>query len=73
LDIRALVLCGLAICTNSPGRLDTAVENFNRARAITSAPGVVKRVLRLYDEMKRTDSSNVLGEAVRIAATGETQ
>src|SRR5262249_25718013 len=47
-DNRALALCGLALCDGTD-QLQEASEAYRSARAITAAPGVVGRTLRLLD------------------------
>lgn len=50
LDRKALALCGLAL-TDQPDRLPDAIAVFWAARAITTAPGIVARTLRLLNSI----------------------
>jgi hypothetical protein len=49
--------------------VDGAIEYFRAARKITSATGVVRRVLRLFDELVKCDADGILKD-VRKAAEG---
>jgi tetratricopeptide (TPR) repeat protein len=69
LDSRALALCGLALL-NAPARVSEASDAFRAARAITSANGIVARVLRLFDALAISDETGILGP-IRPAAAGE--
>ena len=69
LDSKALALCGLALC-ESPSHLPAAKEAFAAARALTSAPGIVARVLRLFDAFAQADPTGILTE-IRPYAAGE--
>jgi tetratricopeptide (TPR) repeat protein len=81
LDAKGLALCGLAICDLPPsgtsrltiGRreelLAEAVETFKKARKIAPHAGVVKSVLRLFDELVKCDEDGVL-KGVRKAVEG---
>ena len=68
LNIRALALCGLVL-TDDLGHIDDAVRFFRAARAVTTAPGIVNRTLRLLDAIAAADSAGTLNSA-RIAAIG---
>ena len=69
LDTKGLALCGLALC-ETPSHIPAAKEAFSAARALTSAPGIVARVLRLFDALAPADPSALLAE-VRPYAAGE--
>jgi tetratricopeptide (TPR) repeat protein len=77
LDAKGLSICGLTICTQDDGRRTTddrktvaeAVEVFRKARKIAPHAGVVKSVLRLFDELVKCDSDGVLKD-VRKSAEG---
>jgi len=69
LDAKALALCGLALCGDKL-RLPEAVEAHRAARAITKAPGIVGRVLRLFDALAVVDTDGILGEVRKVAAGG---
>lgn len=69
LDAKALALTGLALCDN-PHHLTAAVESYRAARAITTASGIVARVLRLHDALALADPDGILAP-VRDAAAGE--
>jgi tetratricopeptide (TPR) repeat protein len=73
LDAKGLAKCGLAILA---GRGDAciaptndAIETFRKARKIAPHAGVVKSVLRLFDELAKCDRDGVL-KGVRDAAEG---
>jgi tetratricopeptide (TPR) repeat protein len=68
LDAKGLALCGLAICDGKQ-HIATAIETFRRARKIAPHAGVVKSVLRLFDELVKCDVEGVLA-GVRKAAEG---
>jgi tetratricopeptide (TPR) repeat protein len=65
LDARALALCGLAL-TGDRTRVTEVIEAFTKARGVTTAPGVVAEVSRLFDILARHDHADALG-AVRDA------
>jgi hypothetical protein len=77
LDAKGLALCGSALCAQDDGRRTTdnrktiaeAVETFRAARKIAPHAGVVKSVLRLFDELVKCDSDGVL-KNVRKSAEG---
>ena len=64
LDNRALALCGLALCDGTD-QIQEASEAYKSARAITAAPGVVGRTLRLLDALAIGDRTGVLGMCAR--------
>ena len=66
LDLDGLALCGLALCDDRT-LLDRSVRAYRRARAITGEQGVVRRALRLLDELGH-DPEEL--SSVRRAATG---
>lgn len=65
-DTLALARCGLALGGN-PAELPAAIKAYRAARAITTAPGIVARALRLHDALALADPDCVLAP-VRIAA-----
>jgi len=69
LDTKALALCGLALCEN-PSHIPAAKEAYQSARALTSAPGIVARVIRLFDALAQADPTGILAD-VRPYAAGE--
>lgn len=69
LDSKGLALSGLALC-EGPQHVAAAIAAYLGARAINKDAGIVKRVLRLFDELAKADSSGVLAE-VRAAAAGD--
>jgi tetratricopeptide (TPR) repeat protein len=77
LDAKGLALCGSAVSRewrveNSKERDDIvaeAVKTFKRAREIAPHAGVVKSVLRLFDELVKCDEEGVLKD-LRKAAEG---
>ena len=70
LDTSALAHCGLAI-TSDPVHATEAAAAFNAARALTAAPGITKRVLRLFDALADADPEQTL-HGLRAAASGST-
>jgi tetratricopeptide (TPR) repeat protein len=76
LDAKGLALCGSALCAEDNGRwtmddrIAEAVETFRKARKIAPHPGVVKRVLRLFDELVKCDEEGILKD-VRKAVEGK--
>jgi len=76
LDAKGLAKCGLMVTGNwrLDGEKDTlhaeAVEIFKKARKIAPHAGVVKSVLRLFDELVKCDKEGILGD-VRKAAEGK--
>jgi hypothetical protein len=69
LDAKGLALCGLALCEGESNYIYEAIHAYTKARSITRAPGIVGRVLRLFDELAREDTQGLL-EGVREAAGG---
>jgi len=59
LDTKALALCGLAL-TTSPSEAAEACTVFRAARAITSADGIVRRTLALFDALAAADQGGIL-------------
>jgi tetratricopeptide (TPR) repeat protein len=76
LDAKGLSNCGLTICDlrlKIEGReelLAEAMETFRKARKIAPHAGVVKSVLRLFDELVKCDEEGIL-KGVRDAAEGK--
>ena len=75
LDAKGLALCGLALCEAGVdgGRLTVdgvskAMEAFRKARKIAPHAGVVKSVLRLFDELVKCDEEGVLKDVRGIVA-----
>src|SRR6266567_3753005 len=68
LDTRALALCGLALTTN-PDRAAEAAAAFRAARAITSADGIVRATLALFDALAAADRDDILA-GIRPEAAG---
>jgi hypothetical protein len=66
-DTRALAGCGLALTAHADQA--EAIADFRAARAITSAEGIVKQVLALFDALAACDNGGVL-TGVRPAAEG---
>ena len=66
-DDKALALCGLA-CTGDPDQAAAAEGAFRNARAVTTAAGIVRHTLKLFD-LIAADRGDIL-EGVRHAATG---
>ena len=73
LDAKGLALCGLAILGDSHLGGDChllAIETFRKARKIAPHAGVVKSVLRLFDELAKCDKDGILKD-IREAAEGK--
>lgn len=54
-----LALCGLAL-TTEPGKAAEACTVFRVARTITSAEGIAKRTLALFDALAAADRGGIL-------------
>jgi hypothetical protein len=78
LDARGLALCGSVLCAkdDEPSLMDRrktiaeAVETFRRARKIAPHAGIIKEVLRLFDELAKCDEEGILKD-VRKAVEGK--
>ena len=70
LDTKALALCGLAL-TTEPGKAAEACTVFRAARAITSADGIVRRTLALFDALAAADRGGVLAGTRQAAAAAD--
>lgn len=72
LDAKGLSICGLTICDLRLKKDDLrseAIETFRKARKIAPHAGVVKSVLRLFDELMKCEGGEILKD-VRKAAEG---
>ena len=75
LDAKGIALSGLVVSgkwevdSERQKALDEAVETFKKARKIAPHPGVVKSVLRLFDELVKCDGGEILKD-VRKAVEG---
>jgi tetratricopeptide (TPR) repeat protein len=73
LDAKGLALCGLALTTGDSHLRDDchlrAIETFRKAREIAPHAGVVKSVLRLFDELAKCDKEGILKD-IRNAVGG---
>jgi tetratricopeptide (TPR) repeat protein len=81
LDAKGLALCGLAVADGGRKTVDggrggsrsaltnEAVETFRKARKIAPHAGVVKSVLRLFDELVKCDEEGIL-KGVREVIAG---
>jgi tetratricopeptide (TPR) repeat protein len=72
LDAKAIALCGLALCGNIEQKA-AARAIFQAARAVTSAAGVVHKVLQLFDALAVADESHVLADIRPYAAGDSTE
>lgn len=70
LDAKGLALCGLALCDEDINYIPDAISSYEAARSITRAPGIVGRVLRLFDELAKADTQGLLS-GMREAAGGK--
>ncbi len=70
LDSKGLALAGLALCAageetaerhrvSSRNSVSEAVTAYRAARAITTAPGIVQRALRLFDALAVADAAGI--------------
>jgi hypothetical protein len=60
LEMRALALSGLAVVAADPARVAEAAEAFVRARAVTTAEGVIADTRRLLGIVTAHDHSGML-------------
>ena len=67
LETKALALCGLALCGNTR-RLTAASQSFRTARQITTAKGVVTRLLNRFDALAIADADGILAPVQEVAA-----
>jgi len=70
LDTKALALCGLAL-TTEPGKAAEAATVFRAARAITSADGIVRHTLALFDALAAADRGGILTGTRQAAAAAD--
>jgi tetratricopeptide (TPR) repeat protein len=69
LDAKALALCGLTLTTD-PGNAEEAATAFRAARAITTADGITRQTLALFDVLGAADPIGILAP-IRAAAEGQ--
>ena len=72
LDAKGLALCGLALCDGKQ-YIPAAIETFRAARKIAPHAGIVKRVLRLFDELVKCDEEGMLAEVRKAVEGSETR
>jgi tetratricopeptide (TPR) repeat protein len=71
LDAKGLALCGLALCAeDGENYIAETVATFQKARKIAPHAGIVKRNLRLFDELAKCDENGLL-KPVRAAVEGK--
>jgi tetratricopeptide (TPR) repeat protein len=70
LDAKGLALCGLALCDEDTNYIPDAISSYEAARFITRVPGIVGRVLQLFDELVKADTQELLS-GVREEAGGK--
>jgi hypothetical protein len=72
LDAKGLAWCGLALCDSVGATrrvaLTDAVETFRMARKIAPHAGVVKSVLRLFDELVKCEGGEILKDVREVIA-----
>ena len=68
LDTKALALCGFALTTD-PRVAAEAATMFRAAREITSADGITRHALALFDTLAAADRGGILNR-IRPAAEG---
>jgi tetratricopeptide (TPR) repeat protein len=70
-DALGIAYCGLAVVGEDVAdALEQAAAAFKAARAVTTAPGLVRRVIRLLDELEEVAPHGLL-KVPRQSATGE--
>jgi tetratricopeptide (TPR) repeat protein len=69
LDAKGLALCGLALCDDRKHGTD-AFETFRKARKLAPHAGIIRSMLRLFDELVKCDEEGILKD-VRKAAEGK--
>lgn len=69
LDAKGLALCGLVLCDGKQ-HIPEAIESFRESRKIAPHAGVVKRNLRLFDELVKCDDEGILKD-VKKAVEGK--
>jgi tetratricopeptide (TPR) repeat protein len=67
LDAKALAFCGLALCGDTK-QIAAARAAFAAARKVTSAAGIVRRVLQLFDALAVGDANHLLAHVRSVAA-----
>ncbi|MCP4624410.1 MAG: tetratricopeptide repeat protein, partial [bacterium] len=60
LDSRGLALCGMALLEKKNDYISDAREALKSARELTRAAGVVNRVARMFEELKKADDQGIL-------------
>jgi tetratricopeptide (TPR) repeat protein len=65
LDAKGLALCGLAVCDDKK-YVDDAIKTFRAARKIARHAGIVKRNLRLFDELVKCDEEEILKDVRKV-------
>lgn len=69
LDAKGLALCGLILTKDLTGLVQDAIETFRKARKIAPHAGVVKSMLRLFDELVKCEGGEILKD-MRNAVEG---
>lgn len=68
-DMQGFAVCGLHLCDNVP--LDTALEAFDQARAITrTAVGPIRRLRKMLEDLQRCGPAGALRTAIERATAG---
>ena len=67
LDVKALSLCGLALCGDHP-EITAAKAVYNAARAVTSEAGIIRVALKRFDALAHADTDGILAEVRPVAA-----
>jgi tetratricopeptide (TPR) repeat protein len=70
IDLEGMARCGLAVSIGQWNGLDQAVRAFQEARQITSATGIVLRVMRLLWELEDIGGPGTLTKALTAASGG---
>jgi hypothetical protein len=68
IDLKALALCGLAVCEQDTTYAEQASETFAQARAITTAKGQVDRILKFFNLIAALDEKGLLAGVREVAA-----
>ena len=67
LDAKGLASSGLAVLTGESRHLASARDAYAQARAVTRAPGVVRRVELLLSQLGQIDRDGILADVKRVA------
>ena len=60
LDAKGFSLCGLALCEGNKNYIPDAISAYKAARSNTRGIGILKFILRLFDELAKADTQGLL-------------